>query len=239
MGQLFLICSGKGGAGRTTFAVNLAQIYASQGLRTLVLDLNQGLRNADIYMGLESDVIFDLGDVLSGVCRLEKAIAQDSRCENLFLLCCPQYKSIEEYARKRIGELYARLRSEYDMVLIDAPAGCGELLSVIAAGVDRAMIVLTPDYQALRNGDTVDRLLEDLGVSRRCFVVNRVIPALWGNEALPGPEQMTRTMRCRFAGILSEDLHVHLGNNTGVPCASDPGSYLCAAFRKIAENADK
>jgi septum site-determining protein MinD len=238
MGQLILITSGKGGSGKTTFAVNLAHIYASEGLRTLVLDLNQCLRNADIYMGLESDIIFDLGDVLSGVCRLEKAIVQDERCENLFLLCCPQQRNIEEYAGKRLPELYSRLRSDFDVVIIDPPTGFGDLFSAVAKGVDRAVTVITPDHQALRNGDTVDRRLEELGVRRRCFVVNRVVPELWGSEELPGLEEMTRTMRCRLAGVLTEDSGVHIGNNSGRPCASDHDSYLYGVFRNIALNAD-
>ena len=236
MGQLIMITSGKGGSGKTTFAVNLAHIYASEGLKTLVLDLNQGLRNADIYMGLENEVIFDLGDVLSGVCRLEKAVAQDNTNENLYLLCCPQYQCVDRYSWRRIPELYARLRKDFDIVIIDPPAGMGELSSSVASGVDRAVTVLTPDHQALRNGDTVDKRLEELGIEKRYFVVNRVVPELWGSEAVPGLEQMTRTMRCAFAGILSEDMAVHMGNNTGVPCASDPGSYLHGVFKNIAHN---
>jgi len=238
MGQLILITSGKGGSGKTTFAVNLAQIYASGGLKTLVLDLNQCIRNADIYMGLENEVIFDLGDVLSGVCRLEKAIVKDDRNENLFLLCCPQQKSVEEYAKKRLPELYSKLRSSFDIVIIDSPSGFGELFTTVAEGVDRAVIVLTPDHQALRNGDTVDRRLEELGINRRCFVVNRVIPELWGDEALPTLEDITRIMRCKPAGILTEDPAVHIGNNSGTPCASDKDSYLFYAFRKIAMSSE-
>ena len=125
------------------------------------------------------------------------------------------------------------------MVVIDSPAGGGELFSLVAGGVDRALILLTPDFQSLRNGDTIDRRLVELGVNRRSFVVNRVVQELWGSDAVPGLEQMTRTMRCRFAGILSEDPEVHVGNNTGVPCASDHNSYLYTVFRNIALSADR
>ena len=234
MGQLILITSGKGGSGKTTLAVNLAQVYAAEGLKTLVLDLNQALRNADIYMGLESEVIFDLGDVLGGVCRLEKAMAQDSRFENLYLLCCPQYKSIDGGSRKKLPDLYARLRAMFDVVVIDSPAGAGDLFELAADGVDSAVIVLTPDHQSLRNGDTVDQKLAEIGVSDRHFVVNRVVPELWNSNAVPGLEQMINTMNCNLVGVLSEDIDIHIGNNTGVPAASDRSSYIYSVFRNIA-----
>lgn len=236
MGQIVLLASGNGGSGKTTLTVNLAHIYAGEGLKTLVLDLNQGLRNADIYMGIENNVIFDLGDVVGGVCRLEKAIAEDIDKDDLYMLCCPQYRFIEADAESCIPKLYSMLREKFDMVVIDAPAGAGKLLSAAALGVDRSVVVLNPDHLSLRNGDTVDRRLEDSGIADRSFVLNRVIPELWESGFVPGLEQITRTMRCRIAGIISEDLDIHIGNNRGVPCASDPGSYLYGVFKKIALN---
>ena len=234
MGQLILIASGKGGAGKTTFAVNLASVFAAQGARALVLDLNQSLRNADIYMGLENEVIFDLGDVLSGVCRFDKALVEDNNSPGLFLLCCPQQRNIEDYARQRLPELYDKVRSEFDVVFIDGPAGAGDILPVVANGVNRALTIITPYYQALRNGDTVDRRLEELGVKKRSFAVNRMSPELFENPNVPSLEQMTRTMRCPLAGILNEDIAVHIANNTGTPCAGDKNSYLYEVFGNIA-----
>ena len=61
MGTVLMVASGKGGCGKTTFAVNLGCVMAAQGKTTLLLDMKIGLRNLDIYTGLQDKVIFDLG----------------------------------------------------------------------------------------------------------------------------------------------------------------------------------
>ena len=49
-----LICSGKGGVGKTTLTANLGIALARQGMRTAVLDADFGLRNLDLLLGLEN-----------------------------------------------------------------------------------------------------------------------------------------------------------------------------------------
>ena len=68
MGTVALITSGKGGAGKTTITVNLGATLAQKGARVVLVDFNMGLRNLDIYLGMEDTCLFDLGDVLTGVC---------------------------------------------------------------------------------------------------------------------------------------------------------------------------
>ena len=62
MSKVVLVASGKGGSGTSTFVVNLGIILANTGARVLICDLNIGLRNDDIYLGLENRVLFDLSD---------------------------------------------------------------------------------------------------------------------------------------------------------------------------------
>ena len=52
--RTILICSGKGGVGKTTLTANLGIALASQGVRTAVLDADFGLRNLDLLLGLEN-----------------------------------------------------------------------------------------------------------------------------------------------------------------------------------------
>ena len=56
------IASGKGGVGKSTVAVNLGLAFAKLGRRTLLLDADLGLANAQILMGL--DAPYDIGDVV-------------------------------------------------------------------------------------------------------------------------------------------------------------------------------
>ncbi|MBQ6686312.1 MAG: P-loop NTPase, partial [Firmicutes bacterium] len=55
MGEVIVVASGKGGVGKSTFAVNGAAMLAQQGHRVVLIDMNMGLRNLDLYMGMENN----------------------------------------------------------------------------------------------------------------------------------------------------------------------------------------
>ena len=68
-GRAIVITSGKGGVGKTTTTANLGAAFAALGKKTLVIDGDIGLRNLDVIMGLENRIVFNLVDVIKGVCR--------------------------------------------------------------------------------------------------------------------------------------------------------------------------
>ena len=234
MGTTVLIASGKGGVGKTTFAVNLGYMIADAGAKVLLLDLNMGLRNLDIYLGLEDRAIFDLGDVVSGVCKVDKAIVTHDMNPNLSLLSCPQYKDITGFTPAHLKMLCDMLRKEYDFIIMDVPSGMGETMQAAAAAADMALVVITPDYVSVRNGDTVDRKLENLGILRRFYAVNRVRQSEDEEADLPGSEYISRIFQTQLAGIVPEDEAINIANNSGVPVCSDGDSYISRNFAKIA-----
>ena len=58
------IASGKGGVGKTWFAITLAHALARAGRRVLLFDGDLGLANVDIQLGLTPTR--DLGSVIAG-----------------------------------------------------------------------------------------------------------------------------------------------------------------------------
>ena len=74
--RTILICSGKGGVGKTTTTANLGIALARQGAKTVVLDADFGLRNLDLLLGLENRIVYTAQEVLAETCRLEQGTAQ-------------------------------------------------------------------------------------------------------------------------------------------------------------------
>ena len=66
MSKIIAITSGKGGTGKSTVCAGLGYTLAKQGHRTLIIELDFGLRCLDIIFGVEDNIKYDLGDVLSG-----------------------------------------------------------------------------------------------------------------------------------------------------------------------------
>ena len=59
MCEITAVTSGKGGSGKTMAASNIAAMLAMDGRRVLLIDMNAGLRNLDICLGIENYVIFE------------------------------------------------------------------------------------------------------------------------------------------------------------------------------------
>lgn len=235
MGRVILIASGKGGVGKSVFTTNLGAVYAERGLKTLLIDMNIGLRNLDIYMGLENKVIFDMADVLAGIIPPHKAMVKDRRFQSLFLLSTTQKKEKFEAGVEEVKEFNRRMREEFDIVLIDGPAGRGEELLLASAGADTAVLITTPEYVSLRDADMVEQTLRAAGIHNRVYVVNKVNKHFLRVAVLPTVEVITRTMKIPLLGVVQYDDNIHLSANAGVPIVYQRENYIERNFNRIAD----
>lgn len=232
MGKIIMVASGKGGCGTTTFTTNLGVALANTGSRVCVCDMNIGLRNDDIYLGMENSILFDLGDVVSGICSLEKAVIPCDCSDNLFLLPCPQCKGVSGLSGQHIFRLLDGLREMFDYVFVDCPVSVGKVLEYIAKKADKAVLILTPDFVSVRNTDAVSRRLETVGLKDRCFIINKITESVLTTE--PGLDWISQTMEIPLVGMLSMDEEIHKSNNKGTPIAQMGSSYYVKTFIEIA-----
>ena len=72
--KVIVVTSGKGGVGKTTTTANIGAGLAKLGEKVVVIDVDVGLRNLDVVMGLESRVVFDLINVINGEATLTQAL---------------------------------------------------------------------------------------------------------------------------------------------------------------------
>ncbi|MBT8004186.1 MAG: P-loop NTPase, partial [Rhodospirillales bacterium] len=70
--NMIAVASGKGGVGKTWFAITLSHALSKEGQRTLLFDGDLGLANLDIQLGLMPK--HDLGSVISGRLTLNQSI---------------------------------------------------------------------------------------------------------------------------------------------------------------------
>ena len=66
MGKIFAVTSGKGGVGKSTVSAGLAVSFSTLGYKTLVVDMDEGLRCLDLMLGVDKQVVLDLSDILGG-----------------------------------------------------------------------------------------------------------------------------------------------------------------------------
>ena len=235
MGKVLLCCSASGGSGKTTFAVNLGAALAQRGFKVLLADLNMSRRNIDIYLGIEDRILFDLGDVMSGMCRLDKAIISHDICKGLYILSCPQYREIEGFGPGHAKALYSKLKADFDYVIIDSTVSMGSFLRTVSNGADAALMIVSPDYVSVRNTEALAEKLVSLGVDKLCYAVNRMNEVFISDESVPSLKFITKTLSLPLIGIVSESADIHRANNSGCPIAVDKDSDMGRRFAQMAE----
>ena len=176
--QTIMICSGKGGTGKSTVSVLLGAQLGAWGRRVLLIELDSGLRSVDMIAG-----VYDIEDVLCGRCDGSKAIVPSPLYPGLSVISAP-YEGGEVRAAPLAGLILA-MREYFDYILLDTAAGMGAPFTAANRLADRALVVLTPDPVALRDGRIVaDALLQNgRPASAVRLVMNRVSRSSFGKDA--------------------------------------------------------
>jgi septum site-determining protein MinD len=168
MQQRIAVVSGKGGVGKSTVSACLAQQMAARGHRVLLIDGDIGLRSLDLILGVDEHVLFTWADVALGRCTLKQAVMVFGK---LHLLCAPLQ---HEHALED-GMLQGPVKScaEYDVVLVDAPAGIGFGFRAAVLACSRCVIVTTADPICVRSVAAASKQATRLGCGDIRLLINR------------------------------------------------------------------
>lgn len=234
MGDAIVVTSGKGGVGKTTTSANIGTALALQGKKVCMVDTDIGLRNLDVVMGLENRIIYDLVDVADGRCRLNQALIKDKRFEELYLLPAAQTKDKNAITPEAVRKIVLELKSDFDYIIIDCPAGIEQGYKNAVAGADKAIVVTTPENAAVRDADRVIGLLEHDGIKSPKLVINRIRPGMIKTGDMLDIDEVCQVLAIDLLGIVPDDEYVIKAANTGEPTVMNPTAKAAIAYRNIA-----
>ncbi|WP_425446582.1 septum site-determining protein MinD [Dethiothermospora halolimnae] len=233
MGEVIVITSGKGGVGKTTTTANIGTGLAMEGNKVVVIDADIGLRNLDVVLGLENRIVYDIVDVVEGVCRLKQGLIRDKRYDGLFLMPAAQTKDKTAISPKQMYELCEKLKEKFDYVIIDCPAGIEQGFQNAIAGADRALVVTTPEISAVRDADRIIGLLEAKGLNDPLLIINRIRQDMVKRGDMMNIEDMTDILAIDLLGIVPDDESIVISTNRGEPAVTDEKTLAGQAFRNI------
>ncbi len=237
--RTILICSGKGGVGKTTLTANLGIALARLGHPVAVLDADFGLRNLDLLLGLENRIVYTAQEVLSESCRLEQALVRHKQEPNLSLLPAGNPRMLEWLTPEDMQKIVAQLAERFDYVLIDAPAGVEQGFRNAAAAAREAIVVTNPEVSAVRDADRVIGLLHSMEISPVQLVLNRVRPQMMANQEMLSVDEITEMLALPLLGLVLEDQQVIVSTNRGEPLTlGDVASPAAKGYRNIARRLD-
>lgn len=196
--RVITITSGKGGVGKTNFAVNLGITLAKLGQKVLLVDADLGLANVDVMLGMIPK--YNLGHVLLGEKKIADIIINGPEGMKIIPSGSGMYK-LANLGEKKLAQCLAslnELEKTTDIILIDTGAGLskGVLKFVLAAG--EVIIITTPEPTAITDAYGIIKVIA--GTKRDLPI--RVVVNMVKNEKEAG-EVMQRlsAVSQRFLGM--------------------------------------
>ncbi len=157
-GRMLAIASGKGGVGKTWFAVTLAHALALQGRKILLFDGDLGLANVDVQLGLTPTL--DLSAVVAGRTTLiDAAMAYSPGGFDVLAgrSGSGALAALDSAALERVlGAL--RAAGGYDHVVLDLGAGLDRSTRRMAAWCDTLLVIATEEPTSLTDAYAVMKL---------------------------------------------------------------------------------
>ena len=232
MSEVIVITSGKGGVGKTTTTANLGVGLAIRGKKIVLIDTDTGLRNLDLLLGLERRIVSTLVDVVQKRVNYGQALVRHKKYTNLFLLPTSQVADKTAIEPAQMLELVEAMKSEFDYILIDCPAGIEQGYETAVIGADWAIVVTMPEISAVRDADKIIGRLQASNKKIK-LVVNRIRPQMVKDGTMLDMTSIDDILSVECIGQVPDDEKVVDSANRGVPVVEWKDSAAGDAYRDI------
>ncbi len=232
MGQVAAFVSGKGGTGKTTLSAAVAGMLAKQGNRVLCIDLDVGLRNLDIPLGMRDEASVSFLDVMEGRHSLSQ-LPEHPQIPGLRLLTAPVSLLPEAIAEAEFYALLSQAKEAFDWVLLDAPAGLGAGFRLAVRRASRVIVVTQADPACLRDAQRAGLLAKQLGPNWVRLAVNRVDARLY-RRLFTNVDDIMDAVGLPLLGLVPESADVIIAAARGVPLCRVPRCPVTEACMNVA-----
>ena len=215
------ITSGKGGVGKTSFAVNVSLSMVAKGQRVLLIDGDLGLANVDLLLGLSvqktiRDVINDRDRLLDSICFFREGFGVLPATSGV-----PEMVALGPEEQDRMGEYLEAVSVNFDYVLIDTAAGIGASVLWFNNIADEVVIILTPDPTSITDAYAMMKVLsQKYGRQKFRLTLNNVVDMREGLAVYKNLKDVTEKflgLTLDFLGSIPHDNDVSRAVREQVP----------------------
>ncbi len=157
--RVVTVTSGKGGVGKTNVTVNLAIALSRMGLRVVILDVDFGLANIDVLLGMTTK--YTLVDLIRGERNIFEVLT-DGPNNIKFLSGGSGVEELLQLDRRQLGHFLSDislLDKLYDVILIDTGAGLSRNVMSFIQAADDVLLVTTPEPTAITDAYALVKLI--------------------------------------------------------------------------------
>ncbi|HTW18928.1 MAG TPA: ParA family protein [Mycobacteriales bacterium] len=228
----------KGGVGKTAAAVNLAWLSAQDGYRTLLWDLDSQAGATFLLRG-KSKVKGGSRRLLQGKSDALRAVrATPDRGLDL-LPADTTYAGTDvdlgamKRSEQRIARVLSGFKDDYDVVILDCPAGLSLLSTNVVSAADLVLVPIVPSPLSLR---TLDHVVDLANQTKSRAVVLAFLSMVERRRALH--RDVVDLLHGRYADVAravvpSSALIERMGQRRRPVVATSPESVAAAAYRDL------
>jgi len=203
--KLIAITSGKGGTGKSSISYGIGYTLAKQGNRTLIIELDFGLRCLDIMFGMEGTVKYDLGNVLKNNMQVLNAVSRVPGVSNLEILCAPKDPFMTVTA-EQVVNICRGVRKYYDFIIIDTGAGISSHVFDIVEQANLILVVTTPDPICIRDATMMSDEFYQRGNKRQRLIINKVSEEVIKSKMINNLDEIIDAVGIQLLGVIPDDV---------------------------------
>lgn len=199
-GHTIAVVSGKGGVGKSNISVNFSLELMNQQKKVLLIDLDVGMGNIDILLGLNAK--YTIVDMIKQRMSIDKIIekgpndisyiAGGKSLEQMFSLT----KNDADYFLKE----YEYIQQSYDFIIFDLGAGVSQDSMFFILAADECFVVTTPEPTSITDA---------YGMIKHIVKLNDTLPIYLILNRITSNKRGQKTME-RFQKIVQQFLNYHL-----------------------------
>jgi pilus assembly protein CpaE len=223
-GTVFSILGAKGGVGATSVAVHLAAFIAQQHQRrTLLIDQQQMLGHACVYLGIDGDH-HTLAEAVNNLRRMDSELLYGfvaHHSSGLDVLSSPDMSTGEHVIPpQELARTIEFLRGEYDYIIVDCDRRQRDTWPVIANASSEIVLVTMPDVAGVRD---LSRIVDGLVVTEGTASKLKVALNRYNAPHAVAAEQIERVLKLPIAVKLPDSFAqmAQAGNSGNILKPSD------------------
>lgn len=173
--RVLAVTSGKGGVGKTNFAINLSIALKQLNYKVLILDADIGMANIEILTGVS--IKYTIADLITKKKTIHEIIGKGPEGINIISggSGLNEVLLMDLENTKKVLKEIEKLESLVDFIIIDTGAGISNIVLDFLMAADEVIVITTPDPTSLMDGYTMIKTLTSNGYTGKLNIVVNIV----------------------------------------------------------------